>query len=91
MDIIGENPHRFETNIEHYKFETINLNIHEDTSNDNAKIEELDRIPIHIRSIKELLFEKEKLEYFVTHNTKIVIDILKNYELLEEKYIYSQP
>jgi len=65
------------------------LNSHENTSDDNAKIEELDRISNHIRSIKELLSDREKLEYFLTHNIETVIDILTNYELLEENFAAS--
>lgn len=38
----------------------------------------------------KLLSNREKLEYFLTHNAKIVIDITTSYELLEENFIDSQ-
>lgn len=55
-----------------------------DASNSDAKIEELDKIPSHVRSIKELLSNNEKLEYYLANNIEEVIYILTNYELLEE-------
>jgi len=88
MDIIDETPHRFDMNIEHSEFEYVSLNSHE-YAFDNVKIEKLNRIPNHIRSIHELLSNREKLEYFLTHNAETIIDILKNYELLEENSVSS--
>jgi len=65
------------------------LGSHSDTSNSDAKIKELDRIPIHVKSIKELPSNKEKLEYYLTNNSTKIIDILTNYELLEADSIMS--
>jgi len=77
MDIIGETPNRFGTNFDQYKFEIVSLNGH---SNEiNGEILELDRIPINVRSIQGVLFDRQKLEYFLTHNAETIIDILTNY------------
>ena len=54
MVIIGETLNRFGTNIGQYEFESVSLNIQSDES--NGEIYELDRIPIHVRSIQEVLF-----------------------------------
>lgn len=50
----------------------------------DAKIELLYIIPNHVRSIKELLLNKGKKEYYLTKNVEKVIYILKTYDLLEE-------
>lgn len=47
--------------INDYKFDDVRLVSHGDTYDSNAKTNELDRIPSHVRSIKELLYNKEKL------------------------------
>lgn len=83
MDIIGQTSHKLNMSINDFDFDYISLGSHSDTYN-NAKIEELDKIPTHIRSIKELLSNNEKLEYYLTNNAEIVIDVMINYELLEE-------
>lgn len=81
MDIFGETPHRFA------KFENVSLNNTTNSFDDANEILEVDRIPPHVRSIQELLSNKEKLEYYITHNAPIVIDILTNYELIKEQYV----
>lgn len=55
----------------------------------NIEIKELYIIPTHVRSIEELLFDKERLEYYLTHNVKTIIDIITNYELLEVDFVAS--
>ena len=62
---------------------------HGDTFDSDIEIEELNWIPSHVRSIKELLSNKEKLEYYLTNNVESAIDILINYELLEVDNVAS--
>lgn len=38
----------------------------------------------------ELLSDRQRLEYFLTHNVKIDIDILTSYDLLEENFVALQ-
>jgi len=88
MDIIGETPNRFIPNVDQYEFEIVILNIRDnDFDESNDEILELDIIPIHVRSIQEVLSDRQRLEYFLTHDAEIFIDIITTYELLEEKYI----
>lgn len=99
MDIIGQTPNKFNMSLDDYDFENISLRSHDDTFDSDAKIEELDKILSHIRSIKKLLFfrsikkllfNKEKLEFYLTNNSEEIIYILKNYELLEADSSTSQ-
>lgn len=77
MDIICEPPNIFGLNIDQYEFESVSLKSHSDES--NGEIHELDRIPNHVRSIQEVLSNRQRLEYFITHNGETIIDIIKNY------------
>jgi len=68
MDIIGQTPNKLNMSINDYDFENISLGSHDYTLNSDAKIEELYRIPSHVRLIEEFLSNKEKLEYYLTSN-----------------------
>jgi len=83
MAIRGENPPRYVT-MDPSNFDNVS-NHYE--SCDGDEIFELDRIPCYARSIQQLLFNKEKLEFFLTNNTPLMIEILTNYELIKEPSI----
>jgi len=51
MDIIGKTPKRFNMFLNEYDFHNVSLISHDNTSDSDVEIEELDRIPIHVRSI----------------------------------------
>lgn len=62
IDIIGHTPNKLNFPINGYDdFDDVSLESHGDSSNNDAKIESLDRIPTHVRWIKDLLSNKEKL------------------------------
>ena len=47
-----------------------------DFDESNDEILKLNIIPTHVRSIQEVLSNKQRLEYFLTHNVETIIDIL---------------
>lgn len=84
IDIIKKKPNQCNRSFHEYDFDNVIFRSLGDTSNSEAKIEKLDRIPMHDKLIKELLSNKEMLEYYLTNNFEEVIDILTHLKLLEE-------
>lgn len=79
ITIIGETPNRYIT-IDPYDFD--NMSNQFESSNDKEIIE-LDRIPCYVRSIQQVLSNRHKLEYFLMHNTPLLIDVLTSYDLIK--------
>lgn len=81
MDIIGEAPKRHAT-IDPLDFD--NISNHSKSSDGEGEISKLDRIPYYDKSIQHVLSNKYKLEYFITNNSPLVINILTSYDLIKE-------
>lgn len=81
MDITGETPHMY-ANIDPTNFNNMsNLS----KSSDGEEILKLYRIPCYARPIQQVLSDRKKLEYFLTNNTSLMIDLLTSYDLIKEQ------
>lgn len=83
MKIISKTLNKFNVDFGGDDFESVNQEIYLGTYANEIKSDDLDVIPKNIKSIKELMAHSDRMEYFVTNNTKVIIDISTKYELLE--------
>jgi len=74
--------------IDPYKFE--NMTTHSNYSNREDEIPKLDRIPCYARSFQEVLYDRQKYEYYLTNNALLVINILTSYELIKELFMVAE-
>lgn len=83
IDIIGETPPRYVT-MDPSNYDNVS---NQSESFDGEEIPKLDKIPCYARSIQQVLSNKEKLDFSLTNNTPLVIEILTNYDLIKKQYI----
>lgn len=83
MNIIGQNPNKFNMIFYDGDFESVNQESSANTSKNESNTNDLDVIPENIRCIKELMAHKNIMEYFITNNAENIINILTKHELLE--------
>lgn len=70
MEIIGENNQSYAT-IDHYNFNNISNQFESIEVEDEVR--KLDRIPYYAQSNQQVLSNKNKLKYFLTHNASLML------------------